>query len=60
MDKNSYNNWLDYAAFNLLIDDYSRCEECLKECISINQNEITGYFYSIHYFDTKYFIFNLI
>lgn len=43
MDKNNYNNWLDYAVFNLLIDDYSRCEECLKECISINQNEITGY-----------------
>ena len=29
--------------FNLLIEDYARCEECLKECISIDQNELTGF-----------------
>jgi len=34
--------WLDYAVFNLLIEDYSRSEECLKEFISLNQNELNG------------------
>lgn len=41
-EKDNYTNWLDYAVFNLLIEDYARCEECLKECISIDQNEISG------------------
>lgn len=41
-DKDSYSNWLDYAQFNLLIEEYARSEECLRECIGINQNEING------------------
>jgi tetratricopeptide (TPR) repeat protein len=28
--------------FNLLIEDYTRCEECLKECLAIDPNEING------------------
>ena len=42
-EKDNYQNWLDYAAFNFLIEDYPRAEECLKECISINQHEISAY-----------------
>lgn len=34
--------WLDYAVFNMLIEDYARSEECLKEFISLNQNELNG------------------
>ena len=41
-EKDNYQTWLDYAMFNLLIEDYARSEECLKECISIDQNEMTG------------------
>ncbi|CAF0849700.1 unnamed protein product [Brachionus calyciflorus] len=41
-EKDSYSNWYDYAVFNLLIEDLARCEECLKECISINAHEING------------------
>lgn len=41
-EKDNFNNWLDYAVFNLQIDDYARCEECLKECISINPNDINS------------------
>jgi len=28
--------------FNLLIEDFSRSEECLRECISIDQHDLTG------------------
>lgn len=41
-EKDSFGNWLDYAAFNFLVEDYPRAEECLKECIAINQHEVAG------------------
>jgi hypothetical protein len=40
--KDNFNHWLDYAVFNILIEDYARSEECLKECIAIDQNDING------------------
>ncbi len=51
-DKESYSNWLDYASFNLMIEDFPRAEECLKECIAINANESTGYV--IHVYHTVF------
>lgn len=38
-EKDNLQNWLDYASFNFLIEDYPRAEECLKECISINPHD---------------------
>ncbi|CAF4294627.1 unnamed protein product [Rotaria socialis] len=33
--------WLDYAAFHLLVNDLIKAEECLKECIAIEQTNST-------------------
>ncbi|CAF4058453.1 unnamed protein product, partial [Rotaria magnacalcarata] len=33
--------WLDYAAFHLLVNDMIKAEECLKECIAIEQTNST-------------------
>ncbi|CAF0731760.1 unnamed protein product [Adineta ricciae] len=34
--------WLDFAAFHLLVNDLIKAEECLKECISIEQTNSTA------------------
>ncbi|UJR26687.1 hypothetical protein I4U23_008003 [Adineta vaga] len=35
-------SWLDFAAFHLLVNDLIKAEECLKECISIEQTNSTA------------------
>ncbi len=34
--------WLDFAAFHLLVNDLIKAEECLKECIAIEQSNSTA------------------
>ncbi|CAF2607832.1 unnamed protein product [Rotaria sp. Silwood2] len=33
--------WLDFAAFHLLVNDLIKAEECLKECLAIEQTNST-------------------
>jgi len=34
--------WLDFAAFHLLVNDLIKAEECLKECLAIEQTNISA------------------
>ncbi|CAF0951914.1 unnamed protein product [Adineta steineri] len=39
---NKLRAWLDFAAFHLLVNDLIKAEECLKECIAIEQTNSTA------------------